>query len=263
MRVLGRASTPIFPPGCRQPSPRPHTIALNDPTSKGDDMAQERQERQRYALQTIFSLFLGLMVAALVGVGVNTFYQPPAEKYQDQMEELDRRQEDIDVKRGPNNELTSAEQAELTEVRDEQRELEDKQQAEMEVWARNTSIVVILFATIAMALSLIRSEQLKVISNGLLLGGLFTMIYGVGYTIFSGDSTARFFVMLFALAMTIGLGYLKFVGGRRAAPQPPASAERSAPAPETGPVSELEARVAALEVRAAAAAAALGGEQER
>ena len=31
-------------------------------------------DRQHYALQTIFSLFLGLMVLALIGVGVNTFY---------------------------------------------------------------------------------------------------------------------------------------------------------------------------------------------
>ena len=43
------------------------------------------------------------------------------------------------------------------------------------------------------------------------------MVYGTGWVIFSGESTARFVVMVFALAVTLGLGYLKFVGGRRRA----------------------------------------------
>ena len=75
--------------------------------------------------------------------------------------------------------------------------------------------MLILFATLVMAVSLIRSVQLKVISNGLLLGGLFSMIYGSGWTIASRDSVARFVVITFALAITIALGYLKFVRGRQ------------------------------------------------
>ena len=37
-------------------------------------------DRQHAALQTIFSFFLGLMVVAFIGVGVNTFYPSPAEQ---------------------------------------------------------------------------------------------------------------------------------------------------------------------------------------
>jgi uncharacterized membrane protein len=86
-------------------------------------------DRQHYALQTIFSFFLGLMVLAFIGV-----------------------------------------------------------------------------ATLVMSVSLVRSDQLRALSNGLLLGGLFTMVYGMGWTIASGTSNARFFVALFALAITIVLG---------------------------------------------------------
>ena len=39
-------------------------------------------DRQHYALQTIFSFFLGLMVLAFIGVGVNTFYPQPSESNQ-------------------------------------------------------------------------------------------------------------------------------------------------------------------------------------
>jgi hypothetical protein len=102
------------------------------------------------------------------------------------------------------------------------------------------------------------SDQLRVLSNGLLLGGLFSMLYGVGWVIFSGNSTARFVVISFALLVAIGLGYLKFVRGRAektAAAVPGAAVEVA----QTGPVGELEERVSALERRAEAAAAALRG----
>ena len=41
------------------------------------------------------------------------------------------------------------------------------------------------------------------------------MVYGTGWVDLQRRSTARFLVMVFALAVTLGLGYLKFVGGRR------------------------------------------------
>jgi hypothetical protein len=80
----------------------------------------------------------------------------------------------------------------------------------------------------------------------------------MGWTIASGTSNARFFVVLFALAVTIALGYLKFVRLRQ-----PAAVEASATtATPVAGVGELEARVAGLEVRLAAAASAFGSERE-
>jgi len=95
------------------------------------------------------------------------------------------------------------------------------------------------------------------------------MLYGTGWVIFSGNSTARFVVIAFALLVAIGLGYAKFVrerAGRAAAEAAGASGAAGAASGavgaqlEPGAASDLEARVAALEERAAAAAAALGGE---
>jgi hypothetical protein len=130
-------------------------------------------------------------------------------------------------------------------------------------WARNTSIVLIIFATLVMSVSLVRSDQLRVLSNGLLLGGLFTMLYGTGWVIFSGNSTARFVVVAFALIVAITLGYLKFVRDRAVAS--PGATIGGAPAIVAGVTDDaalagLAGRVDALERRAAAAAAALGGE---
>ena len=104
-----------------------------------------------------------------------------------------------------------------------------------------------------MSVSLIRSEQLRIISNGLLLGGVFTMLYGTGWVIASGSSVARFAVMTFALVVTFALGYARFVRRR---PTPAAPTETGAPA---AAVWALESRVALLERRVAEAAAALDG----
>jgi hypothetical protein len=217
-------------------------------------------ERQRYALQTIFSFFLGLMVLAFVGVGVNTFYQSPADRQQPQQDEIQRQIEALNVKSG-GRQLDAAQQAQMDVLIAQQSALQRSIQAEMKNWARNTSIVLIIFATLVMGVSLIRSEQLRVLSNGLLLGGLFTMLYGTGWVIFSGNSAARFGVIAFALLVAIALGYLKFVRDRAVSPAAVPAGGATPATADSGALVGLAARVDALEERAAAAAAALGGEK--
>jgi type VI protein secretion system component VasK len=209
------------------------------------------RDRQRDALQTIFSFFVGLMVLAFIAVGVNTFYETPKnDKANSQIQKLNNEQMRLGGQKG--GPLTASEQAEYDRIQKQVDEINKKTQADTELWARNTSIVLVLFATMVMGVSLIRSEQLRVLSNGLLLGGLFTMLYGTGWVIFSGSSTARFLVILFALIVTIGLGYLKFVRGRK-----PEVVAAAGEAPSDAVIGSLEARVATLEARQAAAASAL------
>jgi hypothetical protein len=224
--------------------------------------ANAATDRQHYALQTIFSFFLGLMVVAFIGVGVNTFYPSPTETYQKQQQEISRKMEALNIKTAPGGSVSATDQAQLAVLQKQSNELQDKIDAEMKVWARNTSIVLVLFATLVMGVSLMLSEQLRVISNGLLLGGLFTMVYGAGWVIFSGNSVARFAVILFALVVAIGLGYLKFVRGRgEQTVAAPTAAGGVAGTVDEAALWGLAARVSALEERAAAAAAALGGDE--
>lgn len=219
-------------------------------------------DRQHYALQTIFSFFLGLMVLAFVGVGVNTFYQQPAETNSKAQQEISRKMESINIK-SSNGSLTATEQAAMTVLQDQQNALQDKTDAQMKGWARNTSIILVVFATLVMGISLVRSEQLRVISNGLLLGGLFIMVYGVGWVIFSGNSTARFVVILFALAVTLGLGYVKFVRQRRDdAEQPVGASAGSVVSLDDAQLAGLGARVEALENRMSAAASAFSAQDD-
>jgi hypothetical protein len=219
------------------------------------------KERQQYALQTIFSFFLGLMVLAFIGIGVNTFYPQPEYRENPEIRELYRQQEQI-WNKDREGELSAADQAKVDEIQEQIDDLQAEEETVRQDWSRNTSIILILFATAVMGISLILSEQLRVISNGLLLGGLFTMVYGVGWIIASGESLARFGVIVFALAVTMLLGYLKFVRGR--------GTTLPAAAPVVGPGGEVDvaafaplvARIEALEARTDAAAAALGAHRE-
>lgn len=236
------------------------------------------RDRQRYMLQTIFSFFLGLMVLAFIGVGVNTALPNPMEDfYGDQptaeVQALYDQRANVEKRAMADNDLSAEEQKELDTLdsrialaekrgsAESQRKYQEAE-AKRKTWARDTSIVLIIFATLVMGISLIRSEQLRLISNGLLLGGLFTMLYGTGWSIFSGDDWIRFGVISFALVITVVLGYLKFVRERAAAV---AAGEAGMP-PGEAPLddaayADLRQRVARLEARAAAAAAAFGIEE--
>ena len=202
-------------------------------------------------LRTIFSFFLGLMLVAFAGVGVYTFYPPPDE-FNTQIRELNRREEMIRDSR-PADQLTEEDRAQIREVNQERYALQDELREAQRPWGRTTSIILMVVATLAMAVSLIRAGQLPVISNGLLLGGVFTMLYGVGWIIATDVSKARFVVMAIALVITLVLGYLRFVRSGKTA------AERAgAAAPGAEGLADFELRLRALEERMKEAARALG-----
>lgn len=228
-------------------------------------MPDTAKERQQYALQVIFSFFLGLMVLAFIGIGVNTFYPQPEYRESPEMQALHREQQRI-WDRNRDGELSDEDQARIDAIQTELDELYEEQERVRQIWSRNTSIVLIIFATLVMGISLVRSDQLRVISNGLLLGGLFTMVYGVGWIIASGESLARFFVIVFALAVTMALGYLKFVRGKEAAaaavPAGAAAVTGTGGVPGEEALAALVRRIETLEERTRAAAAALRAEEE-
>ena len=160
-------------------------------------------------LRTIFSFFLGLMLTAFVGIGVYTFHPPPAQN-DAEIRELSRVEQEIRTSKS-SSELTTADRDRIAEITRQRSQLRDAATEAQKPWALSTSVILIVFSTLALVVSLVRAEQLQVISNGLLLGGVFTMLYGVGWVAFSDSSVVRFLVMTVALVITLGLGYVRFV----------------------------------------------------
>jgi len=208
-------------------------------------------------LQTIFSVFLGLMVTAFIGVGAYTFYPPPQRELERQIQDLNRREESIRNSR-PSDDLTDADRDQIRELNDERNALSDAARAAREDWGRVMSIILVALATLVMAVSLIRSDQLPVISNGLLMGGVFTMIYGVGWIVATDTSVARFIVMTVALIITLALGYGRFVRGRAEVVVPGGPAIAA-----DGELADIERRVRDLEERMNDAANALGHKSDQ
>ncbi|HRA74826.1 MAG TPA: hypothetical protein PLE12_01160 [Propionicimonas sp.] len=85
-------------------------------------------------------------------------------------------------------------------------------------WRLVTSIILLVLATVLLVVSLTLPDDLTVISNGVLLGGVFTMLYAVGMTLSTTTSLYRFLVVAVALAVTIGIGYLRFTRRGRTGP---------------------------------------------
>jgi hypothetical protein len=161
------------------------------------------------ALQVIFSVFLGLVVVAFVGIAVNTAYPQPTSSY----DTYDR--------------------------------------AAMDTWTLTTGVWLLVCATLVMVAAMfIGSERIPVIGNGILLGGLFTMIYAVIMALSSPNRWPRLVVVAVALLVTVGVGYWKFAT-RRSAPASEAVAAVSDPA--------LAARVDSLERTLEGIRKALGG----
>ena len=110
-------------------------------------------------------------------------------------------------------------------------------------------------AIFAMVVSLIRANQLPVISNGLLLGGVFTMLYAVGWIIATDSSYARFGVMAAALLITLALGYIRFVQGGKTG-----ASGLDPETPDAGELADIEVRLRELEARMSEAGRVLGRE---
>jgi len=213
--------------------------------------------RRSYGLQVIFSFFLGLMVTAFVGVGVYTFHSPPDEALNQQIEDLNRAEQTIRNTR-PAEELNTEDRNELQGITAERNELRDAVEVVLEPWMRSTSIILILFATLVMAISLVRAEQLPVISNGLLLGGVFTMVYGVGWIVATDTSISRFIVMTVALAITLALGYIRFVRTQKASAVPASSSIKN-----DQDLTDIDRRLSDVEERLDIAASALSQKSDK
>lgn len=192
-------------------------------------------------LQVIYAVFLGALLTAIVVVGITTFAPVQDEAVVAQIEDRNREIEDLYTCKDPTGgcELTPQEEARAVELQRQLDDLYSEQERIRQEWNRSAGLVAVGIATVLLALSLVRWDRAIVLSNGLLLGGLFTMVYGLGLTLAGGEDAFRFVVLVVALVLVVGLGYLRFARLGPPAPQPPTS----------GSSGELDGRVAALEAR--------------
>jgi prolipoprotein diacylglyceryltransferase len=147
-------------------------------------------------LRVIYSIFIAILFATLVGAGISAFYPgPKAPEY-------------------PLGLSAPSQTGEGPAFEAKQREFDERQknyQKESELYNHNVSIIslVAAIATLVVALTLFR--RIELIADGLLLGGLFVLVYSIFRAFGDGDQVFRFIVTSVGFLVAVTLGYLKFV----------------------------------------------------
>lgn len=152
------------------------------------------------ALKIVYTFFIGLLFALLVGVGISAFYEAP--KYPDYPARLSIAQKE------------NLSDKEYKDVISEQEKFDKKQKAFEkinETYNRNVSIIAIIASILTLLISLTLFKKILVIADGLLLGGVLTILYGIIRGFGSGDDKFRFVIVLIGFIVSITLGYLKFI----------------------------------------------------
>ena len=146
-------------------------------------------------LKIVFTLFIGVMVVLFIGFGIEAFYPNPP--YPADLEIIYAK------------EMTEAQQATA-------QALQSAYDEAVQLHNQITSIVVTAVAVIIMFVSMFLEKRNITLTNGLLLGGLFTLIYGSGVGFNAGSAMITFITVGVGLASVIVVGIRRFSPAREA-----------------------------------------------
>jgi len=171
-------------------------------------------------IKVLYCVFLGALVSLFVGWAVTALYPTP--QWETEYPGIEQYESGVPEPSEVNLAgLTPAERkAKLQqyEVKRKEYEVRDAKRAKLQTALskkverhdRNVSLISLLVAVAVMAFSVGLSAKLPVISEGLLLGGLFTLIYSIGWSFARSPKIAVIPVGV-GLIVTIALGYKRFV----------------------------------------------------
>ena len=129
-------------------------------------------------LQALYSIFLGVLLALFVGVGISTFYPgPESPEFSAPMY-------------GPSKEVAEEERLEQARYETEWKEFEE----ESEAYSRNVSIISLVSAVLFIVTGILLEKRIKMLASGVLLGGIFTLLYSIGRGFAADDSRYVFVV---------------------------------------------------------------------
>lgn len=148
-------------------------------------------------LRYVYILFVGLLVATFVGVGIAAFYKGPTPP---------------DYSTYPYKSAPSASESAEIEREQAEQDREFKEFTKLDQnYNKNVSMIALAAAIIILVLSLTLVKQIQLISDGLLLGGVLTLLYSIVRGFSSNDDIFRFLVVSAGLIAALFIGYLKFV----------------------------------------------------
>lgn len=158
-------------------------------------------------IRIIYTIFLGLLVALFVGVGIATFYKAPEPP-----------EYPVVLEKGPppvrettETPAQKAERIQYEQALEKNREAEKAFQKEIVIYHRNASIISLVAAILVLIISLTLLNKIHVLSDGLLLGGVLTVLYSIILGFQSDDEKYRFILVSVGLIIALVLGYIRFI----------------------------------------------------
>lgn len=151
-------------------------------------------------IKYLYIVFIGILFAILVGVGIAAFYPQP--KYPEYPIELNPT---LPPKEGS----SQAAQLEIKRVAYEKQSRDFQKISEN--YNRNVSIIAMAFAVLFVVLGLVLSNSLPIFPDGLLLGSVGTLIYSIARGFGANDDVFRFMIVALSLFISLVIGYMKFV----------------------------------------------------
>jgi len=149
----------------------------------------------------LYVLVIGLLFASFVGFGLAAFYKAPtppdyplALKY-------------------PAPATAPATDANTIAAQKQYDDAQATFTTDMSSYNLYASVILIGIAVVVMAVSLLGLEKVEVIGDGLTLGGVFTLLYGLGRGMTVANDVFRFMTVTAGLIIIILLAYLKFIRG--------------------------------------------------
>jgi hypothetical protein len=157
-------------------------------------------------LKYIYTFFIGILLATFIGVGIAAFYEGPKQP--------EFPIEDTYPTKLPETPTASVSAEEATLER-ERAVKHDKAYREFStlnrVYSRNVSIITTIASVLLLVISLTMLKKLDLLSDGLLLGGLFTQLYSILRGFESQDNKFRFVVVTIGLITSLVVGYMRFI----------------------------------------------------
>lgn len=158
-------------------------------------------QRSEMTLKLLYTLLIGVFVAVFIGVGIAAFY--PALKYPEAPTAMKYGYTDSEK----DGKISEENKAEMEKYDQEQKDFQIKSQ----IYNRNVSILALVFSIVIVIISLTLFKKIYLIADGLLLGGVLTLLYSVIRGFSSDDNMFRFIVVSIGLAISLFLGYVKFI----------------------------------------------------
>ena len=151
-------------------------------------------------IKALYIISIGLLIAAFIGFGVATFYPSP---------------KDLEYPSDLSYPAKSSVQSETdAKLQQKQKEYDQKQrgwQKEISKYNQNAAVILIVLSVILLAASLVGLSKLEIIGDGVTLGGVFTLFYGIFRAIASQEAVFRFIAVGIALVIIVGLTYWRFL----------------------------------------------------